>query len=238
MILDALLEGTLTMLEAAHENGVPIDRGETANHFTRGKQALELWLDLRKAGVDQAQGLVWRGRMHRVNGESDKALADLRKSVELHPESYPARNHLSSAAFHDAPAEAARHLDWLHRRYPDDRGVRLSLAIALRQLGKLEEAAAHLDALMALDPDHPPYLLERGSVAVNAGQLDNGERFLRRALAKAPDDPNVYMMLSGCLRNAGRDAEAQSYFDRGKKVADERKRKQAEAAVKLGASTK
>lgn len=235
LILEAIIEGILKVLSAASQS-VPIEEGELAAELARVKTALELWQRLYTRPIDQAQGLVWRARFRQLEQRQTDALVDLRKAVEIVPEFAEARLQLALAVFPSAPEEAARHLQWLHERYPEDRAVMFSLAATNRHLGRFEDAARLLDQLLAVSPDDYNYLLERGVVAINAKRLDDAERWLRRAHAISPKEPLVNLHLSGCLRLAGRDAEGQAFFKAGQMESDERQKKQEETARKYRAA--
>jgi predicted Zn-dependent protease len=237
LILEAILEGALKVLLVAAES-VSVEEGELAAELARAREALELWQRLRSSPVDQSQGLIWRARLHQVVQNHAESRADLRKALELAPEYAEAKYVLAQSLFTYAPDESVRLLQELHDRYPEDRSVTFSLGSTRRHLGQLEEAGRLFDELIAASPQEYSYLLERGYVAMNAGQLEDAERWLRRAHALAPKEPFVNLALSGCLRRLGREAEAQVFFDAGKKESDERILKKEELSRKYRATGK
>jgi predicted Zn-dependent protease len=237
LMAEAIIEASLKVVRAAFPLGLTAEGGEAAPDLARAREAVELWLQLRPGRADQAQGLVWRGLLHGFANEQPKALADLRRALELNPDHFEARMHLAVSLAAQAPEEAAVHLQMLHRRDPANTDVRFTLASVERHLGRLKEAGDLLDDLLAEDPENATLLVERGYVAMNARQLEDAERWLRRAVALAPEEPTTYLALSGYLYLVKREAEAKSYHDRGKQLDDARTRHREELAQKRKAGS-
>jgi tetratricopeptide (TPR) repeat protein len=203
-----------------------------AVNVSRARWAVDLWLTKRTGAADQAQGLVWRGRVNELVQDFPQALADFRAAVERDPDHPPARLWLAQALIREEPREAAPHLEWLRRR-ADDPEVRLLTARFRRTLGEQEEAARLLDELLAAAPDNVPALVERGRVALDLNRPDEAERWLTRALALAPDMRDVNLALADCMRQAGRADEAKRYQIRVQEI-DERLKKQMEQLTRSG----
>ncbi|HYT92946.1 MAG TPA: tetratricopeptide repeat protein [Gemmataceae bacterium] len=197
LVYEALIEGSLKAVNPA-----------------LAQWAVDLWLKHRTGKVDQAQGLVLRGRVHEFLQDMPQALADFRKALELVPEHLPARLRLAEVLIREAPAEAAPQVEWLQRHRPQDPEVRFLGARLHRNLGRPEEASRLLDAILATTPDKIPVLLERARVAMELHRPQDAERWLLRALSLAPMQREVNLALSDCLRQAGRLAEARRYQDR------------------------
>ena len=208
-ILQALIEGSLKVLDNASAQGldfvIPKD--------WRARKAVDLWLRLRQNPADQAQGLVWRGRIQAHARDDAAALADFRAALAMGPEHFEARWTVANSIFQKAPEEAAAHLERLRRRRPDDLRVRQTLAAVRRSLGQTDEAAKLLDEILAATPDDAAALLERGMVALDEGDSAKAENWLRQAEKQAPDTPEVCRALSRCLHLAGRAEEARRYHD-------------------------
>lgn len=226
LILEAVIGGILKGLKSASDMGKPVEPAE----LSRAEKLVDMWSELRPDRPDQAQGLAWSGQIHMLANEHEPALLALRKAVELNPHDVEAQLQLAELLFNDDPEEAAILLEHLHRRYPDDRDVSYSLAVANRHLGKLDEAARLLDKLLAANPTDVVYLVERGYVALNARQHDDAEHLFRRALSAAPGHPLVNLALGGCLMRAGKVKEAKVYLDINKQITEEQLRRQDELA--------
>jgi tetratricopeptide (TPR) repeat protein len=217
LALEVLIEGALAALR------IPLARW-----------AVDLWLEKRTGAADQAQGLVWHGRVMEFSDDFPQALADFQRAVELAPDSRQARLRLAEALIRREPREAVPHLEWLRRRRPDDPDVRLQSARLCRALGQPLEARDLLDGLLGAEPDKVTALVERGRVAMDLDRTEEAERFLLRALALAPEQREVNLALADCLRQAGRTEEAQRYQEKLQEI-DARLKKGAE---ELGRGTK
>jgi tetratricopeptide (TPR) repeat protein len=208
LILEALIQGSLNSQTAAYIQGMYIaDRA----WVEQTQQAVELWLKLSPGGADHVQGLVWRGRTYALADAVPKAIADLRKALELDANHLEARLHLGMLLAPNDPAAAARELAIVRGHDPTDDKVRLALASVRRRLGQLEEARDILDGLLASNPNDLSALLERGRVALDMQQPDVAEGHLRRALELAPGHPHVHLALSTCLQMAGKVEEAREH---------------------------
>src|SRR5207253_2043882 len=73
--------------------------------------------------------------------------------------------------------EALPHLEYLHRRQPDNVGITVRLARCRNYLGETDEATKLLEAVLARQPNYAPALAERGGAAL---------RWLRSALQEDP----------------------------------------------------
>jgi predicted Zn-dependent protease len=225
-VLEALIEGSLTVLAPASAQGATFgfDTDKGAPYLARARKAVALWLRLRPGQADQVQGLVWRGRLHHVGNDHPKALADLRQALASSPDHFGARLYLAIAVVQEVPGEAASHLEMLRQREPKHKHVRFVLANARRLLGELEEARELFDELLADYPDEVTFVLERGLVDLDAGRPKAAERWLRRALALAPNEPEVNLALSRCLRGLAQPEEASRYQARFQELEAARKR--------------
>lgn len=224
LILEALIEGSLKVVGAAAGYGIEMHLAKDAML----RRAVDLWLRQRTGRPEQAQGLVWRGRLEGYDGAHAEAVADFRAALELEPNHFDARWNLADRLLSEAPTEAADHLEILRRRHPDSVSVRRALASVRRSLGQLGEAAQLLDDMLAETPDDVATLIERSKVALDQEQAAEAEQTLRRAEKLAPDLPEVYLGLARCLNLAGRSPEAQRCQERFLQLESERKAKQTE----------
>src|SRR5205085_1667408 len=138
--LEAILEGSLQAM-------TPSEQRAPAEGTPDLLQAVALWLQVCRDPVDQAQGLVWRGRVYGIRSQHALAVADFRAALELAPDLFDARLQLAEAIALEAPREAAAHLQQLHQRDPSNNQVRFYLASLRRGLGQFEEAGKLLDLM-------------------------------------------------------------------------------------------
>lgn len=220
-ILEALIEGSLKVLDSASAQGLNFE----VPRDWRARKAVDLWLRLRQNRADQAQGLVWRGRIHAHARDDAAALADFRAALEMDPEHFEARWTLANSIFPKAPEEAAEHLELLRRRRPFYPHLAQTLAAVRRSLGQTDEAARLLDEILAATPDDVGALLERGMIALDEGDSAKAEAWFRRAEKRAPNTPEVCRALSRCFHLSGRVEEARRYHDRFEQLEGDRNAK-------------
>jgi len=201
LLLEAIVEGSLKVF-----------------NLQLAKWGIDLWLTHRSGKFDQAQGLLWRGRLNEYMQDFPQARADYQKAAELAPECWPARIRLVESLLREDPRQAMPHLDALRKDRPSDPEVRFLTARLCREIGQPEEAVASLDAILALEPDNVKYLLERGRVAMDLKQATEAERALEHALKLASDRREVNIAMADYLRFAGRLDEAKTYQDRAQAI--------------------
>ncbi|MSQ96913.1 MAG: tetratricopeptide repeat protein [Gemmataceae bacterium] len=228
LMLEALIEGCLSGLWATLQCEMAGQGEVSPADFARAQRAIDQWLAQRPGQPDQVQGHVWLGKLHSVARDYPKAHAAFRKAVDLDPQSFAARELLGLSLLHDAPAEAALHLQALHQRDPANAKISYFLATVRRTLGELEAAAQLLDAVLAQQPEHVPALVERGRVALDQRHAADAELWLHRAMTLAPNHAQANMIYSQCLQQADRAAEAKRYHDRFLEIEAEVKRQRDE----------
>jgi tetratricopeptide (TPR) repeat protein len=204
LILEACIEGSLKALGTTRSLAMVEEGGELAPHMALAQRALDQWFELRDSPVDQAQGLIWRSRLAHLANKVPKAVADLRRAIELDPNSIPARLQLALFVAAENPTEAAGHLYLLRQQAPTNTQVGLALAGVQRSLGQLEQAKQVLDELREASPNDVALLLQRGQVALDLQQVDEAERLWRRALELAPNHPAVRDRLQQLERERNR----------------------------------
>jgi tetratricopeptide (TPR) repeat protein len=238
LILEALIEGSLKMLAGLAGMGFTRTDLENQPEFAMGRQAIETWLQQRPGQVDQAQGHVWRGRVHASSNEHALAVADFRRAVELAPDAFQPRLQLAMTIGEEAPEETADHLAVLVRRYPENTQVRFLLALGRRGSGRLDEAQHLLDELLAANPTDLPVLVERGKLALDAEKPREAEEWLRRAEAIAPDSPDVCLALARTMRLLGDAGQAERYHVQFEQLEAAQKRRHEETLAKMKAMRK
>lgn len=216
-VLEAIVSGSRAILEG--REGTP-ERGAGQSDTARAMRAADLLLDTPMGSADRAEAYLWSGVIHRVALRYPRAVADLRKAVELAPAHFEARRALALTISLESPAEARTHYEVLARERPDDLRVRYELASLYRSLGQTAEAGRLLDELLRAHPDDVQLLVERGNVELDAGRPDRAESWLRQAAARTPESPGLLSALSRCLRAQGNTAEADRLIRRAQELQD------------------
>ena len=230
LILEAYLDGVLKVLTRDLGEDAVSSSIVSLPEYVDACWAADLWLERCPAPADQAQGLVWRGRLSGMASDHRRAVTDLRRALELDPDSFQARWYLAAMIAQEDPADAESHLRILLERYPDNMDLRVQLARLYRNTGQMETARQMLDQMLESHSKSGPLLLERGRVEVDDGKPDRAEPWLRKAEAIDPEKPELLLVLGQCMRLAGRAQDAQDYDLKYQRAdADRKKRIQAKA---------
>jgi tetratricopeptide (TPR) repeat protein len=97
---------------------------------------------------------------------------------------------------------------------PGDRDIRVSLALALRAAGRLDEAEQEYLQILATGED--PYMRVRlGNVYRDRGELEPAEQAYRKAISHDPSIPSAYLNLADLLARQGRLDEALTLLGEG-----------------------
>ena len=183
----------------------------------RALRCLDLYLERESENVQAWLGRGWV--CERLFYWAD-AVQSYRRAVELEPagRQEPARLRLAKALVVTGPPEAAaEEFEALRQGRPEDPEVLLGLARCRRQQGRLDDAGRLLDELTSRHPLEDALLGERGRLAMDVGDPAEAEGWLRKAVAKSPHDREARYNLYQCLKQQGKEKEAQkclSIFER------------------------
>lgn len=117
--------------------------------------------------------------------------------------------------------EAIRFLNRALSAAPDDIAIIDKLAAVLRQAGRLDDAERHLRRGLALHPKSPDLLVSTGQVLRAQGRAEAAE-CASLALTLAPENVDALVLAGLVLRDAGKMAEATTYFERAVAAKPER----------------
>ena len=224
LVLEAVIVGCLTVLAPPLAPLTPFDLEAIPPPLTLARKATELWVRTRTGTADQAQGLVWRGRVRCMGGEYFAGQADLRRALELAPDHFEARAYIALSIGQEAPAEAVAHLENLTRRFPDQFRLRFALATARHGMGDLDEARRLLEELSKQYPNEISLIVELALVALDQNRTDEAEQLLLRAETMAPTLSLIQNALSRCTHLQGRADEAKRRQARFLELEAEQKR--------------
>lgn len=141
-------------------------------------------------------------------GETDEAIVQFRKALEIKPDYQLASYNLGAALVQQGNVdEAIPHLRAVLRANPNHPRAYYTLANALSKQGDLNEAIAYYGRALRLTPDFPEahtnlanLMLERGN---NSGAIEH----YREALRLQPNNPQAHYNLAvGLVRNSEADA--------------------------------
>lgn len=173
---------------------------------------VEDWL---QRSPDDTQALYLRGSIYQQVQRPQSALGSYRRTVELDPQRDDARRRLTQClvrlGLYD---EANRHLEYLHRRYPENMAINILLAGTRFREGRVNEARKLLDSILAQDPDNEPALRERGRLALTGENAAEAEKWLRQAERHNPHDALLLPLLAAALEQQGKQDEAEKLHER------------------------
>jgi tetratricopeptide (TPR) repeat protein len=182
-------------------------------------QAVDSLDRLIKQRPENARAFFWRGTAWEHLSNRQQALADYRRAAELDPADPKARLDLGKLLIQVAQAqEALFHFEHLFEYQPGNPEVLLGLGQCQVALGHLEKARRFLDMLVERFPNHPQGLIERGNLELMSLRPEKAEVFLRRGVALAPYDRQGTFILAKCLKQLGKDAEAEKWQAQTKRI--------------------
>jgi tetratricopeptide (TPR) repeat protein len=112
--------------------------------------------------ANNARALYYDGLLQRRAGNTEKEIADLRRVVEMYPESRDARRELGITYYQQKDEKAAlEQFEALQKIDPDDLSAHYNLSILYRRMGEPEKAAEQQAMFIdkKVDPGAPTYSL-------------------------------------------------------------------------------
>ena len=163
------------------------------------KDKIDLYNLLKAAGGDS------------VEGRLDDAIAKVRAALARDPDII--EGHTLLGNFHAKakryPAAVKAYRDALALD-PAHEGAVFSLALAYKQMGRLDDAEAGFERLRELDPRATKPLWQLADVWMQRGQLDRAEGALKEALSRKVDRPTFLLKLGECYIAMKRHGEAEA----------------------------
>jgi predicted Zn-dependent protease len=219
---------TLFILDAMTRGYVRVYR------FALAQYCLKLWLEREP---NSAPALLHRARIwERIHNYQDAA-DDFRRVLEVDGSLSEARLGLANSLIELAqPAEALPYLEQLRQTQPDDPQVLVRLACCQNALNRPADARVILDEVLTVHPDCTPALSGRAQVALQHGDSDEALRWAIKAMAVDPHDYQINFLFYQCLKQCGKQKEAQEQFAKVEKIKSSILRMQELGTKKLQAA--
>lgn len=202
--------------EAVNAAVEPLFRAGIALHQQgRVPEALTVYTQLLARAPNHPGALYFSGAAQLEAGHAAAALPALKRALALQPERDAGAWFALGLAAH-LGGDVACGVDAYRQALaldPQFSEARTNLAVALRELGRLDEAVAVLERDNAT-PDDPEQMVNLANLRVDEGKLAEAEALYRRALAVRPDDFSILNNLGGLLVQCSREAEALEVLDR------------------------
>ena len=191
------------------------------------KKAEECLRDWLQRQPENTQAYLHLATVYEMTERLSDALAAYRRAVEIDPQRDDLRLRLAALLLRMGSADdALPHLEFLHRRRPDDLQIRVYLARCHELRGDKAKAERLLDDVLARQPEFVPALAERGRLASLAGQGERAEACLRRAVKGDPSDYSTRYQFYLCLVRNGKAEEARRELARLKELENDLQRLQ------------
>jgi tetratricopeptide (TPR) repeat protein len=171
------------------------------------RACLNRWLE---SEPNNPQALCLEGQFHLDYAQARGAAeTSFRRAVEIDPEHEDARIGLAVALLYAKEySEAAEQLEYLRKRQPENFKVQVELAECWSAQDRVNDATQLVEAVLAQQPEFPPALSLRGRLALKEGNSAEAETWLRQAVAGNPSDHLARYTLVQCLRQNGKQEEA------------------------------
>jgi choline-sulfatase len=196
----------------------PKDRIDVANDMhdaslaiEEGREATVIPLLLHVVAKDpQVQAAqYYLGIAYSRNGNFAKAIAPLRKAVELRPDALMAQYELAICLYETGDLNtAAAHFEILVENRPDWTDARYSLASIYARTGRPQDAAKNLLIVLQEEPDHYRANLLLGRMLFLNGTFPEALPYLEKAAAVQADSGEAHLFLADEYQKLGRDTDA------------------------------
>lgn len=154
------------------------------------------------------RGIAWGDA-----GEPEKAIADYRQSLAIHPTYANANNNLARALAEQGRLhEAVPLYRAALKAKPDDVEIHNNFANALADAGNVAEAMEHYRFVLARNPNHANALNGYAVALASTGQLAEAEKQFRRVLELDPSNRSATSNLGNVYALLGRHADAESVY--------------------------
>lgn len=169
-------------------------------------QCLDRWIE---ASPEEAKPHHWRGWVLERLDETDAAIEDYRRALELDPGLIAVRLRMAELMLEKSnPPEALVYLEPLSKQFPDHPEVIALLGRCRFLQGQTEEAGRLMEAAVKQRPEDGPLLNTLAKLNLGDGKAVEAEQWARQALKADSTDAEAENILAASLRSQGRLKEA------------------------------
>jgi tetratricopeptide (TPR) repeat protein len=209
--VDQLANGLFEAVEAGHPEGPEIVKTVARAYIQRlrykpASACLTLWTTIEP---NNPRPYHWRGWVLERMNNSQAAMSDYLKALELAPDLFEVRLRVVEMLIEDKKApDAIPHLDLLYKRSPDNPQVQARLGMCRFLEGRTEEARKLMEAAVVHLPTDPALLVSLANLDLQEDRAADAERRLRAVLATDPSDTEALFVLTSVLQALNRPDEA------------------------------
>ena len=192
----------------------------TIKRNTVWKDEITLWSDVIKKSPDKCRPYVNRGKAYILNGNLNKAKADLLKALKLYPDYSVLQSNLGIVYYKEGKIEDAyKHFSEAIRLNTYNVKARYNLGVAYFEQGKIEEAVKeYSDLVNYYLPDDHSVLNNLGKAYAFQGDYDEAVKHLTRALELNPQNADAHFNLANVLQSRGELNEAMVHYREALKI--------------------
>ena len=153
------------------------------------------------------------------NFRSEKALAELQKTLEIDPQFFEAHNSIGNLlALRGQLDEAIAHYQKALEIKPDFAEGHSNLGVALAGRGQFDEAIAHCQKALEISPYDAQAYYNLGVVLAGRGQFDEAIAHYQKALKNKPDYAEAHDNLGNLLAGRGQLDEAIAHYQKALEI--------------------
>lgn len=171
------------------------------------------WRLIRERHRDAKWAFNLIGLIRARSGDLVAAIPAFRDALSLDRNFLPARANLGNALLRQGKTEeAAKELDFVRLRDPENTAMLQGLAELSLAKGDAEGAVKQLMKAAGIDPRNPIYLAKAGRIELERGRKAEGQALLQKALDADPADPTTFTILTASLMADADTAGAEKVF--------------------------
>ena len=159
--------------------------------------ALNLYADILRQIPHQPDALHLTGLCHYQNGDHQKAVDWMRRSIQLNPNNATVHSNLGVALIELGMVDDAKqHFRQAITLKPDHTESHSNLGAILGNHNHTDEAIRHFEIALGQNPDHLASLRGLAKLSVHVGKTDQAIDLYTRALRLVPDDADLHTDLA------------------------------------------
>jgi tetratricopeptide (TPR) repeat protein len=185
------------------------------------KESGEVIQKMLTLGGDSPQVHILLGQAHYAQNDEAKALDELKKATQMDGRApmahyYAGLIYVKMGKFD----EAARELEAELEVNPKDVQTKYHLGFVLLSSGRADRGMKLMAEVIALKPDFADARFELGKALLQRGDVKGAIESLESAAKLGPNKPHILYQLGRAYAAAGREADAQKYFEAFKQLKD------------------
>ncbi|MFC2169905.1 tetratricopeptide repeat protein [Acidobacteriota bacterium] len=174
------------------QSGKASDQGLNLIEAGKYEEAVLKFTEIIETDSSNATLFYYRGLAFEKNGQTDKALEDYQKAVELNPAFLlPISSIGNIFAKQKDPEKAVEFYKKALELGETDTTIHYNYGVSLMNLGNHAEAKSVLEGLLAVDGSYSDALYQLGIIYITLGDAATAREYLEKFIDLDPDNPNA-----------------------------------------------